>query len=90
MVLLQLSLVILLCSVALGWVARRFHFPYPIALVIGGGVLGFVPKLPELPFNPATATAATGSEKQGCRDATDNGGSPATDGNGHSVSLEPI
>ena len=52
MALLQLSLFILLCSVALGWVARRFHFPYPIALVIGGGVLGFVPRLPELPFNP--------------------------------------
>ena len=52
MALLQLFLFILLCSVALGWVARRFQFPYPIALVIGGGVLGFVPRLPELPFNP--------------------------------------
>ncbi|MEO8383888.1 MAG: Na+/H+ antiporter [Betaproteobacteria bacterium] len=52
MELLQLLLFILLCSVALGWVARHFQFPYPIALVIGGGVLGFVPKLPELPFNP--------------------------------------
>ncbi len=52
MELLQLLLFILLCSVALGWVARRFQFPYPIALVIGGGVLGFVPKLPELPFDP--------------------------------------
>ncbi len=52
MELLQLFLFILLCSVALGWVARHFQFPYPIALVIGGGVLGFVPRLPELPFNP--------------------------------------
>ena len=52
MELLQLLLFILLCSVALGWVARRCQFPYPIALVIGGGVLGFVPKLPELPFDP--------------------------------------
>ena len=44
MALLQLFLFILLCSVALGWVARHFQFPYPIALVIGGGVLGFVPR----------------------------------------------
>ena len=52
MELLQVLLFILLCSVALGWVARHFQFPYPIALVIGGGVLGFVPDLPDLPFDP--------------------------------------
>lgn len=52
MELLQLILFLLLCSVALGWIARHFNFPYPIALVLGGGALGFVPRLPEFPFDP--------------------------------------
>ena len=52
MELLQVTLFLLLCAVALGWIARHFSFPYPIALVIGGGVLGFVPGLPEFPFDP--------------------------------------
>jgi Na+/H+ antiporter len=50
--LLEVILFLMLCAVALGWVARRFNFPYPIALVIGGGALGFVPQLPQLPFDP--------------------------------------
>src|ERR1043166_2184938 len=52
MELLQITLVLLLCSVALGWIARHFNFPYPIALVIGGGALGFWDRLPEFPFDP--------------------------------------
>jgi len=52
MALLQIVLFLLLCAVALGWVARHFRFPYPIALVIGGGVLGFIPHLPQLEFDP--------------------------------------
>ena len=52
MELLQLLVFLLLCAVALGWVARRFNFPYPIALVIGGGALSFVPRLPQFPFDP--------------------------------------
>jgi Na+/H+ antiporter len=52
MELLQIVLFLLLCSVALGWVARHFGVPYPIALVIGGGLLGFIPRLPQLPFDP--------------------------------------
>jgi len=52
MELLEVILLLLLCAVALGWVARRLHFPYPIALVLGGGALGFVPKLPQFPFDP--------------------------------------
>jgi len=52
MELLQVVLFLMLCSVALGWVARRFNFPYPIALVIGGGALGFLPELPQVPFDP--------------------------------------
>jgi CPA1 family monovalent cation:H+ antiporter len=52
MALLQVILFLLLCAVALGWVARHFKFPYPIALVIGGGALGFAPRLPQLQFDP--------------------------------------
>jgi len=50
--LLQFILSLSLCAVALCWAARRLNFPYPIALVIGGGVLGFVPQVPDVPFDP--------------------------------------
>jgi CPA1 family monovalent cation:H+ antiporter len=52
MLLLELVLLLLLSSVALGWLARHFKFPYPIALVSGGALLGFIPKVPEFPFDP--------------------------------------
>jgi len=52
MALLHFALFFLLCAVALGWLARRFGVPYPIALVLGGGVLGFVPVLPDTAFDP--------------------------------------
>jgi Na+/H+ antiporter len=52
MALLELLLVLLLSCVALGWLARRLRFPYPIALVAGGAVLGLVPNLPQYPFDP--------------------------------------
>ena len=52
MLLLELVLLLLLCAVALGWLARHFKFPYPIALVAGGALLGLVPKLPQFPFDP--------------------------------------
>jgi CPA1 family monovalent cation:H+ antiporter len=52
MLLLELVLLLLLCSVALGWVARHFKFPYPIALVVGGVALGCIPNLPQFPFDP--------------------------------------
>lgn len=52
MLLIELILLLLLAAVALGWVARHFCFPYPIALVIGGLALGFVPRLPQFPFDP--------------------------------------
>jgi CPA1 family monovalent cation:H+ antiporter len=52
MELLQIAVFLSLCAIALCWAARRFNFPYPIALVVGGGVLGFVPLVPQLPFNP--------------------------------------
>jgi Na+/H+ antiporter len=50
--LLEVILFLMLSAVVLGWFARHFRFPYPIALVIGGGALGFVPELPEFPFDP--------------------------------------
>ena len=52
MELLQVVLFLLLSAVALGWIARHFNFPYPIALVIGGGALGMAPRLPQFPFDP--------------------------------------
>ncbi|MES3004258.1 MAG: Na+/H+ antiporter [Pseudomonadota bacterium] len=52
MALLQLLLLLLLSAVALGWVARHFKFPYPIALVAGGAVLGMIPNLPQYAFDP--------------------------------------
>src|SRR6185503_10512418 len=52
MELLQVVLLLLLCAVGLGWIARHFAFPYPIALVIGGGALGFLPSGPQLAFDP--------------------------------------
>lgn len=52
MLLLELFLLLMICAVALGWLARRFKFPYPIALVAGGALLGLVPNLPQFPFDP--------------------------------------
>src|SRR6059036_4123968 len=52
MPLIEVLLFLLLCAMALGWLARRAGLPYPIALVIGGGGLGFVPRLPQLQFDP--------------------------------------
>jgi monovalent cation/hydrogen antiporter len=52
MQLLQVVLFLMFCAVAVGWAARRAKIPYPIALVIGGGLLGFLPELPQLPFDP--------------------------------------
>lgn len=49
---LSVLIFLLLCSVGLGWLARRAGVPYPIALVIGGGAVGFVPGLPQLEFDP--------------------------------------
>src|SRR6185295_14711830 len=52
MAVIQVVLFLLLCSVALGGLARRGGVPYPIALVVGGGVLGFIPGLPQLEIDP--------------------------------------
>ena len=52
MLLLELILLLMICAVGLGWLARRFKFPYPIALVAGGALLGLTPRLPQFPFDP--------------------------------------
>jgi Na+/H+ antiporter len=52
MLLLELVLFLMICAVALSWLARHFGFPYPIALVVGGALLGLIPNLPQFPFDP--------------------------------------
>ena len=36
------AFLLLLCAVALGWIMRRFNFPNPITLVLGGGAMSRV------------------------------------------------
>ena len=43
---------LLVAIVALSGLARYLSVPYPIALVIGGALLGFVPGLPEVELDP--------------------------------------
>lgn len=45
-------LLLLLFVVAFGALARRLQVPYPIVLVIAGGLLGFVPGIPRIALNP--------------------------------------
>lgn len=52
MQLVELLVVLLLACVFLAWLARRAGVPYPIALVLGGAVLGFVPALPRVQLDP--------------------------------------
>ena len=52
MALIQVLVFLLLCSVVLGWLSRRGALPYPIALVLGGGALSFVPGLPKVEYDP--------------------------------------
>jgi monovalent cation/hydrogen antiporter len=44
---------LMVAVVALCALAPVLSVPYPVVLVIGGAVLGFVPGLPELHLNPA-------------------------------------
>lgn len=48
----ELVLGLLLAVAALAIVARKFQIPYPILFVIGGLVLGLIPRLPHLHLNP--------------------------------------
>jgi len=48
----ELVLGLLVVAVALGYVARRIGVAYPILLLLGGLVLGFLPGLPEIQLDP--------------------------------------
>ena len=48
----HLLVVLVLFAIGLTWAARRLALPYPIALVLGGAALGFVPVLPKLTLDP--------------------------------------
>src|SRR6267143_4584723 len=43
---------LLLAVAVLALLARRLHISYPILFVIGGLVLGLIPKLPKVRLNP--------------------------------------
>jgi len=45
-------LLLLLFVVAFGALARKLQVPYPIVLVIAGGLLGLVPGIPHIALNP--------------------------------------
>ena len=49
----ELVLVLLAVVVALHWAARRLGLPPATALLVGGGALAFVPKLPAVTLDPA-------------------------------------
>jgi monovalent cation/hydrogen antiporter len=48
----ELVLGLLVVVAAFTAVARRLGVPYPIVVVLGGSVLGFVPGLPQIVLNP--------------------------------------
>ncbi len=52
MLLVELLIGLVGAAIALAWLARHLGLPYPIALVVGGAAIGFVPGLPRLPFDP--------------------------------------
>jgi Na+/H+ antiporter len=45
-------LLLLLFVAAFGYLAEKFHLPYPIVLVIAGTLLSFVPGIPKITLNP--------------------------------------
>src|SRR5262245_60248634 len=51
-VLVELLVGLFAAAIAFAWLARHLGLPYPIALVLGGAAIGFVPGLPRLPFDP--------------------------------------
>jgi monovalent cation/hydrogen antiporter len=48
----EIILGLLVAVAALATLATRLKVPYPILLVLGGSVLGFVPKLPQVELDP--------------------------------------
>lgn len=49
---LETIIILMFASVILVGVAQRFHIPYPIALILGGTAIGFIPILPTVNFDP--------------------------------------
>ncbi len=49
---LEIIILLLMAMLALTTIARKLAIPYPILLVVGGLVLGFVPGLPAVRLNP--------------------------------------
>jgi NhaP-type Na+/H+ or K+/H+ antiporter len=49
---LEIILGLLVAVAALATLAVRLRIPYPILLVLGGSLLGFVPKLPRVDLDP--------------------------------------
>jgi NhaP-type Na+/H+ or K+/H+ antiporter len=43
---------LLLAVAVLGLLARKLHIPYPILFVVGGSMLGLIPKLPKVRLDP--------------------------------------
>jgi CPA1 family monovalent cation:H+ antiporter len=48
----ELVLGLLVVAVALGYVARRIGVAYPILLLLGGLVLGYLPGVPSIELDP--------------------------------------
>ena len=48
----EIILVLLIAATALAVVARRIALPYPVLLVLGGLLLGFIPGLPTIELEP--------------------------------------
>ena len=48
----SILIALMLCCVPLAWVARKMGLPDPVALVIGGAALAFIPQLPEIRIAP--------------------------------------
>jgi CPA1 family monovalent cation:H+ antiporter len=48
----SLILLLLTAIVVTALIAKRFNVPYPIAFVIGGSLLAFVPRVPEFELDP--------------------------------------
>lgn len=49
---LQTIFLLLFAAILLVGIAQKFRIPYPIALVLGGTAIGFIPGLPTIYFNP--------------------------------------
>lgn len=49
---LQSILLLLFAAVLFVGIAQKFRVPYPIALVFGGTLIGFIPGIPFIEFNP--------------------------------------